>query len=244
MTSSPSSQRPLIGLTGRRKKAGQIVGTPEILHDLDGDWYYADYARGVYEAGGLPVNLPLDVDPALFVGRLDGILLTGGADIDAAHYGAANGDDDDPAEHERDAFELALFSAASRDQLPTLGICRGLQLVNVASGGTLHQHVPVHAGFSQPPSTLLHDVDFAPDSVLASIYKPGHQVNSLHHQTVDKLGSGLHTTASHDGSVEGIEHESLPIVAVQWHPEMLPTRASDPVFGWLVKAATSRTAAA
>ena len=102
MTPLLPNQRPLIGLTGRRKKAGQIIGTPDILQDLDGDWYYADYARGVFEAGGLPVNLPLDVDPELFADRLDGILLSGGADIDAAHYGASNGDDDDPAEHERD----------------------------------------------------------------------------------------------------------------------------------------------
>lgn len=234
---SPSTLRPMIGLTGRRKQAGQLIGTPEILHELDGDWYYADYARGVFEAGGLPVNLPLDVDPLLFVDRLDGILLSGGADIDASHYGAASGDDDDAAEHERDAFELALFTGAAEHELPILGICRGLQLVNIASGGTLHQHVPAHAGFAEPPATLLHDVDFEPNSVLASLYEPGHQVNSLHHQTVDKLGQGLHVTASHDGSVEGLEHESLPIVAVQWHPEMLPTRANDPVFGWLVAAA-------
>ena len=92
--------RPLIGLTGRRKTAGQIVGTPESLHGLEGDWYYADYARGVLEAGGLPVNLPLDVDPSLFVDRLDGILLSGGADIDAARYGQTSGADDDPVEQE------------------------------------------------------------------------------------------------------------------------------------------------
>lgn len=232
------TDRPLIGLTGRRKKAGQLIGTPDVLHDLDGDWYYADYARGVFEAGGLPVNLPLDVDPLLFADRLDGILLSGGADIGASHYGAESGTDDDPVEEGRDAFELSLFSAAAERALPVLGICRGLQLVNVGSGGTLHQHVPAHAGFTQPPATLLHDVEFAPNSVLASLYEPGHQVNSLHHQTVDTLGHGLRMTASHDGSVEGIEHESLPIVAVQWHPEMLPTRANDPVFGWLVSAAS------
>jgi len=232
--------RPLIGLTGRRKKAAQLVGTPQVLHELDGDWFYADYARGVFEAGGLPVLLPLDVEPALFVGRLDGILLSGGADIDAGRYGAENGADDDPAEHERDTFELDLFAAATERQLPILGICRGLQLVNVASGGTLHQHVPAHAGFSEPPATLLHDVEFAAGSVLGSLYEPGHQVNSLHHQTVDKLGRGLRMTASHDGSVEGLEHDSLPIVAVQWHPEMLPTRANDPVFTWLVDAAGQR----
>lgn len=229
--------RPLIGLTGRRKTAAQLVGSPESLHALEGDWFYADYARGVYEAGGLPVNLPLDIDPGEFAERLDGILLSGGADIAAERYGAAPGAHDDAVEAERDDFELALFAAATEQAKPVLGICRGLQLINVATGGTLHQHVPEHAGFTQPPDTLLHPVDLAPDSVLQSLYGDRHHVNSLHHQTVDTLGNGLRVTAQHDGSVEGVEHQSLPIVAVQWHPEMLPTRASDPIFDWLVTAA-------
>ncbi len=105
----------------------------------------------------------------------------------------------------------------------------------------MHQHVPEHAGFTLPPSTLLHDVQIAPDSVLGSLYGPDHKVNSLHHQTVDKLGAGLRVTAVHDGSIEGLEHESLPIVAVQWHPEMLPTRSTDPIFAWLVDAAGDRS---
>ena len=230
--------RPLIGLTGRRKTAGQLVGTPETLHGLEGDWFYADYARGVLEAGGLPVNLPLDVDPELFVDRLDGILFSGGADIEAHHFGGETKADDDSPEPERDNFELALFERASAQQLPILGICRGLQLVNVASGGTLNQHVPEHAGFTKAPDTLLHDIKIEDGSVLSSIYGAEHQVNSLHPQTVAELGQGLHVTASHDGSVEGIEHDSLPIVAVQWHPEMLPTRANDPIFRWLVQAAS------
>lgn len=230
---------PLIGLTGRRKSASQIVGTPESLHELEGDWYYADYARGILDAGGLPVHLPLDADPALFVDRLDGVLFSGGADIEASRYGAVNQADDDAPELERDEFELGLFKCASERQLPILGICRGLQLVNVAAGGTLHQHVPEHAGFTSPPATLLHSIELEDGSVLGSIYGAEHQVNSLHHQTVATVGAGLRVTASHDGSVEGIEHESLPIVAVQWHPEMLPTRSNDPIFSWLVNAALS-----
>lgn len=230
--------RPLIGLTGRRKTAGQLVGTPEVLHHLEGDWFYADYARGVLEAGGLPVNLPLDADPTAYLDHLDGILLSGGADIGADHYGATPGAQDDPVEPERDAFELALFAGAHERGLATLGICRGLQLINVGSGGTLHQHVPEHAGFTQPTTTLLHPIDLKPDSVLGAMYGDRHHVNSLHHQTVDTLGDGFHVTASHDGSVEGIEHESLPIVAVQWHPEMLPTRATDPIFSWLIETAS------
>ena len=230
--------RPLIGLTGRRKTAAELIGTPESLHGLEGDWFYADYARGVLEAGGLPVNLPLDVDPSLFVDRLDGILFSGGGDITATRYGNTVVDTDGPPEPERDDFELSLFAQATAKELPVLGICRGLQLVNVGSGGTLHQHVPEHAGFTQPPDTLLHDIKLESDSVLASLYGDTHQVNSLHHQTVAELGEGLRVTASHDGSVEGIEHESLPIVAVQWHPEMLPTRSNDPIFTWLVQAAS------
>ena len=232
------TDRPLIGLTGRRKSAAQFVDTYEPLRGLEGDWYYADYARGVLEAGGLPVHLPLDADPADFVDRLDGFLFSGGGDIDAAHYGMTNSEHDDVTAPIRDDFELALFAAATERERPVLGICRGLQLVNVAAGGTLHQHVPDHAGFTLPPTTLLHDVEFEPDSVLASIYGPTHEVNSLHHQTVDQVGTGLRVTASHDGSVEGLEHNSLPIVAVQWHPEMLPTRANDPIFSWLVEAAS------
>jgi len=232
------TQRPLIGLTGRRKTAGQLIGTPDILHRLEGDWYYADYARGVLDAGGLPVHLPLDADPALFADRLDGVLFSGGADIAASQYGATVGEHDDVAEPARDDFELGLFRAATERKLPILGICRGLQLINVASGGTLHQHVPLHAGFSQPPATLLHSIELQPDSVLGSLYGSDHQVNSLHHQTAATLGAGLRATATDNGSIEGIEHESLPIVAVQWHPEMLPTRAEDPIFGWLINAAS------
>jgi len=234
--------KPLIGLTGRRKQATQLIGTPDILHELEGDWYYADYARGVLAAGGLPVHLPLDADPSEYIDRLDGILFSGGADIGASHYGAVAGEHDDASEPVRDDFEVALFNAGVARQMPILGICRGLQLVNVASGGTLHQHVPAHAGFSEPPTTLLHGVELKAGSVLGSIYGSSHQVNSLHHQTVATVGQGLRVTASHDNSVEGLEHDSLPIVAVQWHPEMLPTRSTDPIFAWLVDAASANAA--
>lgn len=237
---SSASHRPLIGLTGRRKTAAQLAGTPEALHHLEGDWYFADYARGVFEAGGLPVHLPLDVAPELFADHVDGILFSGGADIDAAHYRSARGDHDDEYDTVRDRFELDLYHAALERELPVLGICRGIQLVNVAAGGTLHQHVPEHAAFTEPPTTLLHEIDIEPDSILGSLYGRTHAVNSLHHQTVAALGEGLRVTAQHDGSIEGVEHESLPVVAVQWHPEMLPTRSSDPIFGWLVDAATAR----
>lgn len=234
-----SQIRPLIGLTGRRKKAGQVIGTPEILADLDGDWFYADYARGVLEAGGLPVHLPLDVDPELFVGRLDGILLTGGADIGPDRYGMASETEEFPPEPQRDDFELNLLAAAANEGIPVLGICRGLQMVNVFTGGTLHQHIPEHAKFDLPTTTLSHLVEFTEGSTLGEIYGASLEVNSLHHQTVNRVGDNLVVTASAHGTVEGLEHETLPIVAVQWHPEMLPTRTKDPIFSWLVTQAAA-----
>lgn len=235
-----STRRPLIGLTGRRKTAGQIIGTPESLHGLEGDWFYADYARGVLEAGGLPVHLSLDVDPAMYAGRLDGIVLSGGADVEPSRYGAEPDAHADLPETIRDDFELALLGEAIETELPVLGICRGLQILNVLAGGTLHQDVPEHARYDVSPSTTTHAVDITEGSDLERLYGRTHTVNSLHHQTIDKVGDDLVVTASHDGTVEGLEHASLPILAVQWHPEMMTTRDSDPVFRWIVEQAMAQ----
>ena len=230
--------RPLIGLTGRRKTGDAFIGQPEALKHLEGDWYYADYARGVLAAGGLPVHLPLDVDPALFVDRLDGILISGGADVWPERYGASPAETADPAETERDEFELGLLDAATQAALPVLGICRGLQIINVHAGGTLHQHIPEHARYDVDPSGVIHDISIVDGSELAELYGTTHHVNSLHHQTVDRVGKGFTVTATHDdGTVEGLEHDTLPMLAVQWHPEMLSTRLTDPVFAWIVNRA-------
>lgn len=234
-----SGSRPLIGLSGRRKTGAHLVETAPTLRHLEADWYYADYARGVLEAGGLPVHLPLDVDPALFVGRLDGVLLSGGADIAPAAYGAVSETDDFPPEPERDAFELTLLTGAAESGIPVLGICRGLQMLNVFAGGTLHQHVPAHARFDEATHSLAHAVEFSPGSTLAELYGTSLDVNSLHHQTVDRVGDNLRVTACAQDTVEGLEHDTLPIVAVQWHPEMLPSRNTDPIFRWLVERASA-----
>lgn len=231
--------RPLIGLTGRRKKGNQIVGNLDSLADADLDVYFCDYTRAVLAAGGVPVHLPLDVAPADVVGRLDGLLLSGGADIGPDRYGHEPETDLYPPEQERDDFELAVLDEAVGHGVPTLGICRGLQMLNVHAGGTLHQHVPSHAGFDLPPATELHQVTMEADSVLGAMYGEHRSVNSLHHQTVDEVGANLRVTArGDDGGVEGLEHLDLPMVAVQWHPEMMNGASEDPIFGWLIEAAT------
>ena len=230
---------PLIGLPGRRKKGSQIVDFPDVLGDLDLDLYFADYGRAIIEAGGLPVNLPIDVDVEAVARRLDGVLLTGGTDIDPARYGAEPDPELLDIETERDELELRLLGCALDRGLPVLGICRGIQLINVHLGGTLNQHVPEHARFDVPTETPVHQVSLAAGSVLRDLYGDRREVNSLHHQTVAEVGDGLRVTATaDDGTVEGLEFADT-VVAVQWHPEMMASRPTDPIFGWLVERALS-----
>jgi putative glutamine amidotransferase len=234
--------RPLIGLTGRRKRGFQVAGFPANLDELHLDVYVNEYARAITEAGGLPVHLPLHVDPAEYAGRLDGILLSGGTDVEPARYGA----EPEPAtyvpEPARDQLELGFVDLAVSEELPVLGICRGLQLLNVWGGGTLHQHVPAHARFDVGPDARVDEVTIEPGSLLHELYGSTVTVNSLHHQTVDRVAGGWTVAArSATGDVEGLEWPGHDVVAVQWHPELLETRASDPLFSWLVDRAARRT---
>jgi putative glutamine amidotransferase len=228
---------PLIGLPGRRI-TGRQIGYASVLEHLELDLYFADYARAVIDAGGIPVHLPLDVDPAVAMSRLDGIVLSGGADVDPARYDAERHEAVTVVEPERDEFEFALLRSALEAGAPVLGICRGLQLLNVHLGGTLDQHVAEHSRYDISTSTVAHEVEFADGSQLAALYGPSREVNSLHHQVVDRLGDGLTVTArASDGAVEGLELGDS-VIAVQWHPEMMDDRSHDPVFSWLVARAT------
>lgn len=239
--------KPLIGLPGRRKSAKLIDGFPDNLADLDIDLYLADYSRSVLAAGGLPVLLPMDADPREYSEHLHGIVLTGGADMDPAAYGQ-DADGNGAYETDRDQLELALLEGAMEQDLAVLGICRGLQVINIQAGGTLHQHVPAHARYDVAPNAKVHDVTFEPESRLGLLYSGGPGgpgvtvgVNSLHHQTVDVLGEGLKVSARDDeGVIEGIEVPGQDIVAVQWHPEMMSE--PEPVFNWLVSQASKRVA--
>ncbi|MCY4632287.1 MAG: gamma-glutamyl-gamma-aminobutyrate hydrolase family protein, partial [bacterium] len=122
-----------------------------VLANLDLELYFRNYARRVAEAGGLPVLLSQETDAAQIVQRLDGIVLPGGTDVGPALYGAEPSADALEPEPARDTQELELLDAAAAAEVPVLAICRGLQVVNVWRGGTLHQHVPEHGQFEEPP---------------------------------------------------------------------------------------------
>ena len=148
----------------------------------------------------------------------DALLLTGGGDIHPRFYRQSIVHAAD-IDEERDLRELALTRAFAARSAPIFGICRGLQVINVAFGGTLHQHIDGHGqidGLDRLHETLTDDV------LLRSLYGTRFTVNSAHHQSVDRLGTGLHTIQwADDGTVEALRHETLPIFAVQWHPERL-----------------------
>ena len=241
--------KPLIGLTGRRWPA-TVLGAhvPPAMHDLTFDLHFSDYPKSVAAAGGLPVELSRDAEVEAIVERLDGLVLSGGADLDPAHYGAAAHPELGELERERDEWEFALLAAARRADLPILAICRGFQLVNVAFGGTLHQHVTIDDGVGHPQWSVdgrraTHEVYVVPDTVAATLLSATWPVNSLHHQTVDRVGDGLIVSArANDGVVEGLETPEGNLLAVQWHPELLA--APDPTFSWLVnRASTGRRVA-
>ena len=232
---------PIIGISGR-SEIGRTVNLPlEILQDRRVELYFYDYAKAVTAAGGLPVYLPSSADPSLYARRLHGLLLSGGTDIDPARYGQAPSVDLLPPAPDRDAFELALLDGAAEAGLPVLGICRGLQMLNVHSGGTLNQHVPSHSRTDKPPRTTVHEVAFTAGSLAATLYGPSLHVNSLHHQTIDSIADGYTATGWTDGgnTIEAIEADNRPWLGVQWHPEMMDDSEHDPVFTWLVGAAAS-----
>lgn len=192
-----------------------------------------DYVRAVEAAGGLPVVLApgRPGDAADLLGRIQGLVLSGGEDVDPSHYGEKAHETVTDVTPERDAFELALAREALRRDLPTLAICRGQQVLNVALGGTLIQDIPstVAGAADHDPERerweLTHEVRLLPGSKLRQVLGEDKvAVNSFHHQAVKDLGEGLVATAwaTEDGIVEGLEaRDRRFVVAVQWHPESL-----------------------
>lgn len=213
---------PVIGLTSYREPARWGAWeAPAVLLP-------AAYGDQLRRAGGVPVLLPPVAGIEAAASRLDGLILTGGGDLDPASYGAPPHPRTTRIHAERDRAELAVLAAALAAGIPVLGICRGLQVLNVACGGTLRQHLDEAAGHTPAPGTFgSHRVRLAAGSLLAQIHATpegvlSFEVPTAHHQAIGRLGDGLVPAAwADDGVIEAVE---LPgrhpfVLAVQWHPE-------------------------
>jgi putative glutamine amidotransferase len=223
------------------------IGVSGVVRQWDGNertGVNAAYVRSVLAAGGVPIILSPVLGPsyaARAMDGVDGLLLTGGEDIHPALYGAESSPHAYPPSRERDLFELALFAAARQRDLPVLGICRGIQLVNVAMGGTLYQDLP-----TERPGDVAHDPGTARDARthpvrLAEGSRAAQalggidlRVNSFHHQAVDRLAPGLIATGwSDDGVIEAAEApgDAPWLLTVQWHPEEMHADVKAPERG-------------
>jgi putative glutamine amidotransferase len=245
--------------------ARPLIGVSASLHDF-GDYGGVGVQRPLYAAGGLPLSLPqLPEAAADAVAALDAIVLAPGRDLEPERYGQERHPLLAATEPRRDAFELELVGCALRRGLPLLGICRGIQVLNVALGGTLHQDVsllapghPSDPGWTRwklveaaslegaaPPPHPRHRIAIEPDSTLAAALGATEiEVNSFHHQAIDRLGTGLAVVArSADGVAEAVELPGAAVLAVQWElqEEWRIDRRFLAVFDWLVRAAAQRS---
>ena len=227
---------PLIAVAGR-------IGAPGKVSRLEVSFAGRRYLDAVMRAGGEPVTLAprelSDNEAAELLSRFDGLLLMGGSDVDPALYGEQRHAKTYGVDRRNDEFEIVLCRAAARLGLPTLAVCRGMQVANVAFGGSLHQHmddlatsgVVAHGphGFPSPPEGVEHPLEIAAGTHLAAALE-GHGTPpaiSYHHQAVDRLGEGFTATAwAADGHVEAMERSEGWFVCLQWHPE--DTAANDP----------------
>jgi putative glutamine amidotransferase len=236
-------KRPVIGIcTALERASWGVWDQPAALLPLN-------YIGAVQRAGGLVVMLPPDErlaeDPEQVLGLLDGLILAGGADIDPASYGAEAEPQTIDTVPERDRFEIALARAAIERDLPLLGICRGMQLLNVACGGTLLQHLPDRLGHTEHRRVVgsfegaEHDVELQDGSLAAGAAGERlHSTRSHHHQGVDCLGAGLIVSgvSAIDQLPEAIEVPGRSFaLGVQWHPEADPDSS---IIGSLVQAAS------
>ncbi len=209
-------QRPVVLMT---------FGTDIGPHPIPRLVMYRNYAEALSESGALVLGA---TDPDGDAARAccamaDGLLLTGGADVDPALYGEEALPKCGKPDPWRDAMELAYARAFLAAKKPVMGICRGLQIINVALGGTLYQDIPTQLGFEHPGGSI-HEVAARAGSTLARLFGERFTVNSYHHQAIGALAPGLVVDAvfaEDERVVEAVHHETLPVVAYQWHPERM-----------------------
>ncbi|MQY40825.1 hypothetical protein SRB17_88580 [Streptomyces sp. RB17] len=233
------SVRPLILVVGRR--ATTVSGlrfSATVAAEAVCEAVFADGGEPLVLHGADRGQLP---DLSQRLSGFAGVVLPGGSDLDPAHYGQDRHPKTTPDHDEQDALDLAVARAVLEVGLPTLAICRGLQVVNAVCGGTLIQHIP-----PGPVEHLdaLHEVTAVAGSRLAAVVGPQpFTVSSYHHQAVDRVGRGLRVTArAADGCVEALEHTSADLLAVQWHPEDLAatSRQDAALFADLIDRARNR----
>jgi putative glutamine amidotransferase len=216
-------QRPIIGLTTYLERAQTGVW------DVPASFLPKVYFEAVTKAGGIAVLLPPQpVDRAIadrVIDALDGLIITGGKDIDPARYGEQRHPATDEPRLDRDAWEDTLLSAAIDRGLPFLGICRGAQVLNVALGGTLVQHLPDIVGSTRynigGGNFAENEVAVEPSTALSQLVGDTLEVKSYHHQAIGELAEGLVVSArSDDGTIQAVELSGVPFgIGVQWHPE-------------------------
>jgi putative glutamine amidotransferase len=241
------SDRPRIGLVADRREAS--FGA---WRDISLDAVWTHYVEALTQAGGAPIVFPLAEAyaqaPELALDVIDGLLLPGGRDLNASSYGAEPNPENEAADPLRDRIELALAAAAVEHDVPTLGVCRGMQVLNVALGGGIEQHLAdpqgIHRGAAG--AFVSHDVEVAPGSRLAGVLGESARVRSHHHQGVGPLAERF-TASAHaaDGVIEAAEIADRDFcLAVLWHPEEDLAGGGAQLYAALVEAARAAKVAA
>jgi len=233
-------KRPVIGIS-----AYDVPVTFGQWRDFQSVLAPAGYPRSVTAAGGLPVVIPPVDGSTELLDLLDGVVFTGGSDLNPSLYGQEPHPASAGFHDGRDRAELALIREAIRRDMPVLGICRGMQLLNVALGGDLVQHLGSDTHKGPPGTYTFHDVDVTAGTRLADVLGAGTRTHSCHHQAPDRLGEGLRPSAvADDGTVEGIELPAARFaIGVLWHPEEDEVRGA-PLFRELIAQATTYRLAA
>ena len=223
----------IVGITGNEKEMPAMSGIKYVA-------VAQDLSEGVKQAGGLPIVIPIG-KPELakdYVDMVDKLILSGGQHVDPRFYGQEKEIDSDDYSLARDQFELALIKEALRQKKPIFAVCRGLQLLNVALGGSLHQSIQGH--WQEDVSGTSHSLEIRPNSRVSQLFQAGTQINSLHCQSIKDLAPGLVATAHdpRDGTIEAYESQGQQsILGIQWHPEFLAKNCShnQKLFDYLVQ---------
>ena len=223
----------IVGITGNEKEMPAISGIKYVA-------VAQDLSEGVKQAGGLPIVIPIG-KPELakdYVDMVDKLILSGGQHVDPRFYGQEKEIDSDDYSLARDQFELALIKEALRQKKPIFAVCRGMQLLNVALGGSLHQSIQGH--WQEDVSGTSHSLEIRPNSRVSQLFQAGTQINSLHRQSIKDLAPGLVATAHdpRDGTIEAYESQGQQsILGIQWHPEFLAKNCShnQKLFDYLVQ---------